>query len=556
MFKLDSKYTAVFYIGLGMVFLYAFLVFFGMLSLIVKVPLTSYTAPVSVLFFVLIYPFYLKWYSNIEYKKGIFIALESLLVFTVCLWSVSSLHETLFDAIWYHHDAVYNLAKGWNPYERYLNKEETAYCHYYLNHFPIGNWVYGASIYLFTHTIEAAKGISLAMIVASSFMLCGGMLEINFNWPKWKAVFIGLLVSLNPISLLNIGSFYVDGSLAILLSLGILFILVQIFGKDEKIWFPAMLVFALICHQKLTGTAYAAIFMFVFALLVIWKYKTSLRTWLFRFVMFVVIVVMGLGFHPFVSNTIDKGHPFFPAIENPEINVFGGNNYPANFIGLDRFEKFSIALYAEAGWIRTPDQTKMKAPFTFDGLGNYGNGIPDIGAFGPLFQEVFTLALLIFILGLIFVKDKQFKWFAIVFACVIAASFFVNREAYIFRYIPHFWLLTVFFASFLLEVKGWKWLSVLGLIALLFNVYRMEVKSLSAIREKTAQINSYLSTLKGNEDQYLIDTGWAPSFKNRLGENGIDTSKLVWISPTDTPYTEIPGSLGGKFKLRSALHQE
>ncbi|MFY8021465.1 MAG: hypothetical protein ACOVP1_09715, partial [Bacteroidia bacterium] len=71
----------------------------------------------------------------------------------------------------------------------------------------------------------------------------------------------------------------------------------------------------------------------------------------------------------------------------------------------------------------------------------------------------------------------------------------------------------------------------------------------------TSQINSYFDLIRGKEDQYLIDAGWASSFKNRLGENGIDTTKLVWISPTDTPYTELPGSLGGKFKLRSALHQ-
>ncbi|MFY8022233.1 MAG: hypothetical protein ACOVP1_13595, partial [Bacteroidia bacterium] len=478
MFKIDSKYSFVFYIGLGMVFLYAALMFSGMAGLIMKLPLHSYTAPVSMLIFVFTYPIFLKWYSNIEFNKGIFLAIESLLVFAICLWSVSSLHETLFDAIWYHHDAVYNLAKGWNPYERYLNKEETAYCHYYLNHFPIGNWVYGASVYMFTQTIEAAKGISLAMILASAFILCGGLLEINLNWPKWRAYLIGILISMNPISLLNIGSYYVDGSLAILLSLGILFILIQIFGKDEKAWFPAMVFFALICHQKLTGTAYAAICMFVFALLVIWKYKSNLKDWVIRFVLFVGIVVIGFGFHPFVTNAIDKGHPFFPAVENPEINVFGENNYPANFIGLNRFEKFFIALYAEAGWVRTPEKTVVKEAFTFNGLGNYGNGIPDIGAFGPIFQEAFTLALIIFILGLFLIKDKRFKLFAIVFTGVCLASFFVNREAYIFRYIPHFWLLTVFFASMLLDLKGWKWLSVFGLLALFFNTYRMEVKSL------------------------------------------------------------------------------
>jgi hypothetical protein len=76
---------------------------------------------------------------------------------------------------------------------------------------------------------------------------------------------------------------------------------------------------------------------------------------------------------------------------------------------------------------------------------------------------------------------------------------------------------------------------------------------ISSVNQKTKELNSYLELLMGNEDIYAIDSGWAKSFKMRLGENKIDTSKLVWISPTDTPFTELPGSLGGKFKLRSAL---
>jgi hypothetical protein len=66
-------------------------------------------------------------------------------------------------------------------------------------------------------------------------------------------------------------------------------------------------------------------------------------------------------------------------------------------------------------------------------------------------------------------------------------------------------------------------------------------------------VNSATITKIGGVAQTAIDSGWAKSFKMRLGENKIDTSKLVWISPTDTPFTELPGSLGGKFKLRSAL---
>jgi hypothetical protein len=548
-----GKYSIFYYIGLGILFLYASLIFGSLTSLLFRIPLSFYTAPISWLIFLGLNPLFLKWYADFSWRKAFGISILSSSVLFSCLFALSHYHETLFDAIWYHHDAVYNLAKGWNPFERYLDKEETAYCQIYLNHFPVGNWVYGASVYLFSNTIEAAKGITLALIFATSFILCGGLISQNFGWSKSRSFVIGILIALNPIALLNVFSFYVDGPLAEIFSLGIVFVLVQILGKDKKVWFAGFVCFAILAHIKLTGTAYAALSMIVFASLILWKFRSEWLKWLLRFSFFVILVVGIWGYHPFVTNTIDKGHPFFPAVENPEVNFFSESNYPANFLGLNRFQKFFISLYSESGWVRTPDKTVFKAPFTFNGLGNYGNGIPDIGAFGPIFQEAFTLAFLIFLLGFFLVKDKKYLVFLFSLSILFVISFFINKEAYIFRYIPHFWILTILFASVLWEVPRWKWLSFICLLALFFNIYRMEVKVISSVNEKTNKINEYLDLLRGKENVYAIDFGWASSFKKRLGENRIDTTNLVWISPTDTPFTEIPGSLGGKFKLRRAL---
>jgi len=68
------------------------------------------------------------------------------------------------------------------------------------------------------------------------------------------------------------------------------------------------------------------------------------------------------------------------------------------------------------------------------------------------------------------------------------------------------------------------------------------------------QLNKTFDFLKGKEDVYAIYHGWGNSFLNRIGENGIDTSKWVWIHPLDTPYTSISGSLDGKYKLRKDVH--
>jgi len=72
--------------------------------------------------------------------------------------------------------------------------------------------------------------------------------------------------------------------------------------------------------------------------------------------------------------------------------------------------------------------------------------------------------------------------------------------------------------------------------------------------EQSNQLNKTFDLLRGKEEKYAIYQGWGNSFLNRLGENGIDTSKWVWIHPIDTPYTNIIGSLDGKYKLRKDVH--
>jgi hypothetical protein len=94
------------------------------------------------------------------------------------------------------------------------------------------------------------------------------------------------------------------------------------------------------------------------------------------------------------------------------------------------------------------------------------------------------------------------------------------------------------------------------LIGLFANGMLLFRESLMGQSKQTTSLNQTLEQLKHHEKEYHIDFGWAQSFKYRLAEQGLDTSQLTWISPTDTPYFTIPGSLGGKFKPKEALQQK
>jgi len=542
----------IYTLGIAMLLFYAVIVFEGLFSLIVKIPIGFWHLPLASFLFLVLNFFYQKQ-CGFKLVQILFTGISAVLLMGLCFFYASFYHETLFDAIWYHHDAVYLLADGWNPYYAYLLPEQTAYCQYYLNHFPIGHWVFGASIYNFSHHIEWAKGIALYSSIMTAFILCAGLLEALFQLPKKMQVFFGLLIALNPIALLNFNSFYVDGVLANLLSLSILFWMNTCLSSNSRSWLLAFLTTGLLAYLKLTGTAFAIL---ILASAFVYLFFTAVQNrfeWFLRFTVFSILLFIGIGFHPFVSNWIDKGHPFFPAVANSEINVFAENNYPQNFIGKNRFEKFGMAFFSKPGWWRTPDKTTYKIPFERISDSCYGNGIPDIGAMGTLFPELFVLGMLLFVLAIVMGPKNPSTWKWLLGIFVLIGSFFINQEAWVLRYIPHIWLLLILFLIFSWQQKKLQIpVMVLGLV-LFINSALLFRESTIGQAKKTKALNNCILQLKHHENEYAIDFGWAKSFKNRLGEHGIDTTKLQWISPTDTPYFEIPGSLGGKFKAKNTL---
>ncbi len=539
-----------------MLLLYAMMVLIPLIGLLLNCPIGYWHSIKCLVLFGIGNATYLSKIHAVPFKQSIVFSVTSVVCLGLCFVFASFYHETCFDAIWYHHDAVYLLAQGWNPYYSSLLPEQTAYCHYYLNHFPIGHWAFGAVVYQFSHHIEWAKGIALFSTLFTAFILSGGLLQQLFKLHKILVVVIGILIALNPLALLNLTTFYVDGILANVLSLAILYWLVVCKEPYIKYWFPAFILTALLAYLKLTGTAFSILLLgCTFVYLSLTQINQRL-IWFIRFGVFVVLVYFVIGFHPFVSNYIHKGHPFFPAVSNTEINFFAESNYPQNFIGKNRIQKFGMALFSKPGWWRTPASTSYKKPFEIISDSCYANGFPDIGAMGTLFPELFCLSIVLFLLAIYKTKERSMRWKWLLGVGLFWGSFFINQEAWIMRYIPHIWLLCILMLVYTWQIVQLRVLVGILVIALFVNGILLLRENLMGQSKQTAALNRNLQQFRYHEDLYAIDFGWAKSFKNRLGEQGIDTSKLIWISPTDTPYYTIPGSLGGKFKLKEALQQQ
>jgi hypothetical protein len=105
-----------------------------------------------------------------------------------------------------------------------------------------------------------------------------------------------------------------------------------------------------------------------------------------------------------------------------------------------------IMLYAMSVASRGFKNTKTDIPTKqLRYISCYGNGIPDIGAMGTLFPELFVIGLLLFVFAIVIGPKNESTWKWLLGIVVLIGSFFINQEAWVLRYIPHIWLLLVLF---------------------------------------------------------------------------------------------------------------
>lgn len=543
--RIDPKLIA-FRVGSSALLLYVGLMAGALVSLRLNFPLPVWSFTGLVIFGLASWLFFRK--ESCTSVESVGYAILPPLLALSCLWIGTWSQELFFDAIWYHHDGVYQFVSGWNPYSGSVEESKTAYCADYINHFPKGHWAIGALAYQLFTSIEAGKGFNLFLILGV-FLSAPFLLKKGFNLNDFWAWVGALILALNPVATQNLFSFYADGPVASLSSLALLHLFA--YFKDRSASFLFLILAA--CFGLLNLKFSAALIGLLIGLLAfVASFKgienEQIKKRALGILLFAGLALILADWHPYITNWQQKGHPLYP-VSKPDF--FKEDNYPGNFVGKNRVFKFAFSLWAESGWIRHPANAQLKSIFEFSGLGVYGDGLPDLSGMGPLFAEAFTLSQLLFIFWLFLggidrrQKLNQALGFGVLWIFVLLIP-----EAWIFRYVPWLWLLAFYPIALVLNVKGWKWPAYLLVLLLAFNTYRILPVIFNSQYAKASELKRQIEMLKGHEDSYSIDAGWSYTFKNRLGAMGIDTSKLIWIAPEDTPYVELKGSLGGKFKVK------
>lgn len=392
-------------------------------------------------------------------------------VFAISLAVAGSFDDASWDGQNYHQTAVLKLAKGWNPYYSYLPASPDfnpalyeSYSHIWVNHYPKATWFFACNIMLVTDDIECGKAYNL-LFIAASFFLCLTLFLALKRVPAWLAVVLALLAAASPVVMYQFLSFYVDGFLGslILCLFSSAFLILLKRGRLMH-WLAFVFLVVLIVNVKFSGIVFALLVaagLFTGVIIRERRLRPVLTALVFCAAAFVVGII-GVGFHPYITNWIAKGNPLYPLYGAGAIDIIS-MQYPQNFRTLENPERFFLSLFSKSGGGYDNRRgnfapSELKIPFTVapDEIGVMYIDTR-VGGFGPLMGGIILLSLVLFAVNIaIGLKHKRYR--ELFWSCLLVAwlllTVFIVPEAWWARYIPHLWFLPIFFIVFSMNRKN------------------------------------------------------------------------------------------------------
>jgi hypothetical protein len=464
--------------------------------------------------------------------------------------------DTSWDGQFYHQEAVYQLKEGWNPQRHFF--PETINAFVWINHYPKAAEIPQASVYGMTGFIETGKATNLLFWLAS-FLLTTFVLRRTTSFPRWKVLLYGFFLSSSPIVINQAFTYYIDGQVsAVILCIASLCVLMY---REYRLAYLLLSGFLLLIlmNLKFTGLIYAALLMFAYLLLLLLKKKMDLfRKVIVSSLVAGVVAVLAVGYNPYITNMTNNGHPFYPVMGEPGVDVMAGL-MPTGFEGKGRFERFFISLFShtdDPGHWLGPDarSPQLKIPFMLNRYDFSYSRIENarIGGFGPFFSGILIFSILAAVLALKGRKERLTRYTFLYVPLVLTVLVFLFPEAWWARFIPYLWFVPFCFLL-MAEVYGGTGRKF---VLLKYFIYFAVVVNLGfALLSvpyrilKTEEVKYQMAQMKAWNQPVKVEFKEARSNEVRFREYGlpfvegkIDESKVGYIIGSNTRF-ETQGEL-------------
>ncbi|MBP3635493.1 MAG: hypothetical protein J6J17_03435 [Bacilli bacterium] len=530
-----------------------------------NITITRFHLPI--MFFLTLIIYYL-FYKKDGKKKALNVMVISIIVFTIFTIFIGNIYDSTSDGNTYHKLAVGCMKNGWNPVyqdsEDFNKKQGNKFDILddnvntkWIDHYAKGTEIFGAVVYSFTNNIESGKVYTLLWIyIAFGIALS---LFVKMRLSIFKSFLISLILSINPITIVQVVNYYVDGVLT--LSIFLIIICTILLSKfknieDKKEIYLILSLSILWCiNSKFTGLGFAGVFCFVMYLFnliklyrkdkIEFKKVFKVQTIFYIIVLFVSVIIVGAS--SYTRNIIDHGHPFYPLYGKGHVQNMVMMEIPSSLSDKNRFTIFLTSIFAK-GQNVSPTysdaniQPELKIPFTFTKTEILNYSIPDIrmAGFGPLFSGVFILSIILGIYLLTkFIKNKKIENLILSFIMLvtICALLFLIDGNYWARYIPYFYIIPIFILLFIFKenMRKKNFMNYLGIVMytiIVINTSMLIYSQILSCKSSNEYINYHLDafveyTKNKDEVEIKLSHSGIQGVLYNLDDLGINNYKLV-----------------------------
>lgn len=359
--------------------------------------------------------------------------LYTILALTLSLLSSTIIYDYSYDGNTYHQGAIVGLINGWNPF---YNPSQTGAL--WETHYAKAMEIVAASIAMTTHRIESGKAVNLLLIVSSIFIT---YYFLRHELPRLrcrKILMLTILLTSCPIVVLQSHTYYNDYTLYTLMLLSIIALIHIIRRKGSRLWWYLLIASVLI--GTVTKFTIAFYLYLTLAIAIIWTYITRERTLSRRlFFTSAALFVIGfgiIGFHPYITNTIGWGNPFYPLIGG-NIDIMTSNT-PELYQDGNRITNWVRSLFFNA------EGHGIWVPFINDSLHDYYIAYDArIAGLGAFFGYALIISIALFIST---TCHKQLsneanghRRAAAIISTLLIAGCFIFEQSWWMRYVPFLW---------------------------------------------------------------------------------------------------------------------
>jgi hypothetical protein len=425
--------------------------------------------------------------------------------------------------------AVIALAKGWNPVQHITlaqwNPEfaSQAGAGIYVEHYAKGAWFVEAAIYQATGNIELGKAANLILIVAAFVVSWSVLLRLGVG-RKWSTA-LATVAALNPVAIYQSPTFYVDGQLASLFTI-CLFLSIDYLRAPRR-WVLALLAcaFLLLIEVKFTGLVYAVLMISGLAAgaWMLGRRHAAVRYAVALFCLGVFAVGVP-GYQPYVTNTVNYGHPFYPAVGQEAGRNIQWKQAAPEFMAMNRVAKLGISVFSKSS--NTNWEWKLPMSIYKSELVALTGADARYGGFGPLFSGVLILALLLSIFTAKGLAASERKAYALLLTMLVV-TILINPEAWWARLSPQLWLLPLIPVVAVVHGAGpaRHWLAALVVALMLGNSMLVGLYNAKYALDRSAELDSLIARLHmASQTGHIaiqLSNGFQVTTALRLQNNGV-----------------------------------